>query len=480
MRSDVVATRLGVLAALIMGIVLLPVVRAEELPDFTKLFNENHAAVVNISTTHKIGTEEEEQMQIFPEVPKDSPFYRFFKHFMQEQPFPWDQKREFKVSSLGSGFIISPDGYVVTNAHVVSGADQIIVGLSDRRELKGKVVGMDKLSDIALLKIDAKNLPVVRIGNSDKLQVGQWVLAIGSPFGFDHSATQGIVSALHRSLPNESYVPFIQTDVAVNPGNSGGPLIDMDGNVVGVNSQIYSKTGGYMGLSFAIPINVAMNVVDQLKTTGHVSRGWLGVTIQEVTADLAKSFGLSQTNGALVASVEPDGPGAKAGVKAGDIITNFDGHPIASSGDLPPLVGTTKVGKTVPLTVLRAGGEKILQATIGQLPEKQAELAAGGPEGEAGPTTSRLGITVSDLTAQQRRELGITHGVLVQDVQEGPAADAGIRAGDVILQVGPTPITSVVQLHGVVAKLPTGRHIPVLVRRGPGALFLAIRIPPGR
>jgi serine protease Do len=469
MRRDIAVTKLGGLLVLVCGMAVLPLTRAAELPNFTKLFQANNAAVVNISTT--------------PEVPKDSPFYKFFKHFMEEPPFPGSpggQEQEYKVASLGSGFIISPDGDVITNAHVVSGANKIIVGLSDNRELPAKVVGMDKLSDIALLKIDAKNLPVLQMGDSSKLQVGQWVLAIGSPFGFSHSATQGIVSALGRSLPNETYIPFIQTDVAVNPGNSGGPLIDMDGKVVGVNSQIYSKTGGYMGLSFAIPINVAMDVAEQLKTTGHVSRGWLGVTIQDVTEDLAKSFGLKEPQGALVSSVVPKSPAAKAGVEVGDIILNYDGHVIQGASDLPPLVGTTKVGKTVPLKVLRAGGEKTLEITIQQLPEKQAEAAGSTPEGEAGPTASRLNMSVTDLTPQQRREAGITHGVLVQEVGPGPAADAGIRPGDVILQLGPEPITSAAQLRQVVKRLPAGRHVPVLIRRGQGALFLALQIPPGR
>jgi serine protease Do len=480
MRHEVIEGLAARLLVMAVGIVLLPLARAAELPDFTKLFDENRAAVVNISTTRKVGIGEEQgEMPSLPDIPKDSPFYRFFKHFFEEQPFqPGQGDHPSLVSSLGSGFIISADGDILTNAHVVKGADTIIVALSDRRELKAKVVGMDKLTDIALLKVDAQNLPAVKMGDSSKLRVGQWVLAIGSPFGFDHSATQGIVSALGRSLPNESYVPFIQTDAAVNPGNSGGPLINMDGEVVGVNSQIYSKTGGYMGLSFAIPIDVAMDVAKQLKTTGRVSRGWLGVTIQDVSQDLAKSFGLAMPKGALVSSVMSDSPAKKAGIEVGDVIVNYDGHSVESSSDLPPLVGSTPLGKTVSLTVVRGGQEKTIEVTIAQLPEKEARLAAGEAPQETGPA-SRLDMSVADLTPQELRDAGVPHGVRVQEVGEGAAAVAGIRPGDIILEVGHTPIESVAQLREVVAKLPTGRHIPVLVRRGEGALFLPLLIPAG-
>jgi serine protease Do len=461
---------------LLMGCLMALPAHAGQMPEFTTLFKENRAAVVNISTTRKAPASGEERLPALPDLPKDSPFYDFFKRFFRD--WPATPGRQFKVRSLGSGFIFSPDGYVLTNAHVIDAANEIVVSLSDRREFQAKVVGKDKASDLALLKIDADHLPVVKIGNSDKLEVGQWVLAIGSPFGFDHSATQGIISALGRSLPDETYVPFIRTDVALNPGNSGGPLFDLGGEVVGVNSQIYSNTGGYMGLSFAIPINMAMDVAQQLKTSGHVARGWLGVTIQEVSQDLAKSFGIGTPRGALVVGVVPDGPARKAGLQPGDIITAFGGRPVDSSSRLPFMVSRSAVGSTVPVTVLRKGKESTLQVTIGQLPANVEEerAGAGGPARPGG----RLQIVVADLTPDQRREMGIPYGVLVREVAEGPAARAGIRPGDVIRQVGNTPIRSVAQLRDVIAHMPAGRPVPVLVQRSTGPLFLAVVIPPGQ
>jgi serine protease Do len=331
-------------------------VNASHLPEFTDLVKETSPAVVNISTTQKVKSGMPQLPEGFemPELPDDSPFGELFKHFFdQDKSAP-----SYKDSkSLGSGFIISADGYVLTNFHVVKDADEIVVRLSDRRELLGELVGADRRSDVALLKIDASNLPVAKIGKSSDLEVGEWVLAIGSPFGFDHSATAGIVSAKGRSLPRENYVPFIQTDVAINPGNSGGPLFNQEGEVVGVNSQIYSRTGGYMGLSFAIPIEVAMDVVDQLKTSGRVSRGWLGVLIQDVTLDLAESFGMEQPRGALVAKVLPGSPAEDAGIKVGDVIVAFDGKDVDHSSGLPPIVGSTKVGVNIPVDVIRNQGE---------------------------------------------------------------------------------------------------------------------------
>lgn len=463
----------------LLAIAVVGTAKADALPDFTELVGQVSPAVVNISTTRTEGAEEQPAFPSLPNIPPDSPLNDFLKKFFQGQPFgkgPMPH-RQFQARSLGSGFIVSADGKILTNAHVVGDADEIIVALSDRRELKAKLIGMDKPTDVALLQIDADNLPIVKIGDSDDLKVGQWVLAIGSPFGFDHSATQGIVSALGRSLPDEAYVPFIQTDVAVNPGNSGGPLLDLDGEVVGINSQIYSRTGGYMGLSFAIPIDVAMEVMHQLETVGHVSRGWLGVMVQEVTQDLAKSFGFEKPHGALVASVDPDGPAHKAGFKPGDIIVEFDGHPITNSSDLPPLVGNTKVGKTVPVTILRNGEKETLKVTIAELSGRlEGEVATS--QAESGPG-ARLGATVADLTQEQRRQAGVQYGVLIKEVSEGPAAKAGLRAGDIVLQVGRTPIHSVSELRDVVGKLPTGGYVPILVQRGGGSLFLPLYLPAG-
>jgi serine protease Do len=445
------------------------------LPDFTTLAQENGAAVVNISSTHKVKAETPEMFfQGIPGFPEDSPYNEFFKRFFGPQwPGP---SGTFKTQSLGSGFIISPDGYILTNAHVIDDADKIIVKLSDKRELPAKVVGSDKLSDVALLKINATKLPTESIGDSSHLQVGQWVLAIGSPFGLDHTATQGIISAVGRSLPGDTYVPFIQTDVPLNPGNSGGPLLNLSGKVIGINSQIYTRTGGYMGLSFAIPINVAMNVVHQLQTQGHVSHGWLGVTIQDVNPDLARSFGLENPSGALIAGVVADSPAQKAGLKTGDVIVAFGDKPITDSADLPPLVGTTKPGVTVPVTVIRNGKRETLKVEIKELPEKVSSMLSSAESETQGET--RLNIVVSDLTPQQRKQLQVASGgVLVQAVEPGIAADAGIRPGDVILSVNSVDIADVAELKGLIAKLPQGKTVPVLIKRSEGELFLALKVP---
>ena len=379
------------------------------------------------------------------------------------------------MKSLGSGFVISPDGYILTNQHVVKDADEIVVRLQDRRELVAKVVGSDKRSDIALLKIEANNLPVLNIGSSEGLKVGAWVLAIGSPFGFDHSVTAGIVSAKGRSLPSDNYVPFIQTDVAINPGNSGGPLFNMEGQVVGVNSQIYSRTGGSMGISFAIPIEVAMKVVDQLKTSGHVSRGWLGVQIQDVTRELAESFGMKKPQGALVSKVLPKSPAEAAGIQIGDIITECNKQEIISSATLPPLVGNAKIGETAALTLIRQGQTKEVQVKIGILPEED-EPVASAPE-VGGKEVNRLGISVSGLTAEQREQLEVKqNGLLVQDVKPGPALDAGIRRGDVILRIQDQLIKDVKQFNDVVKGLPKGKSIAILVQRRGGSQFLALKL----
>jgi serine protease Do len=449
-----------------------PLVQAGELPDFTRLVKEYGPAVVNISTTQKKAQQRAlpKQFQI-PDLPEDSPFHDFFRRFFGE-----GESEEFDSQSLGSGFILSPDGYVVTNNHVIKDAEEVIVRLSDRREFVAKTVGTDERSDLALLKISAERLPTVRLGRSRDLQVGEWVLAIGSPFGFEHSVTAGIVSAKGRSLPSENYVPFIQTDVAINPGNSGGPLFNLDGEVVGVNSQIYSRTGGFMGLSFAIPIDVAIDVVEQLKTGGKVSRGWLGVLIQDVSRELAESFGMERPRGALVAKVLPKSPAADAGLAAGDVVLEFDGTPVEHSSDLPPLVGRTRVGSKIPLTILREGKPVTVPLTIGELPDdEQLDLAAGS---RGGPSPDRrLGLSVADLTQEQRSELEVeSYGVFVQEVQEGPAFRAGVRQGDVLLMINNTRVRDAAHFKDLAAQLPAGKSVPVLVQRRGNPLVLALRV----
>ena len=463
---------------LIVGIISIPsLAAAAELPDFTTLVEKNNTAVVNISTTQKISPNERPQLPEGLDIPEGTPLDEFFKHYFGEggPGGQGDGGQPSEVKSLGSGFVISPDGYILTNQHVVKDADEIVVRLQDRRELVAKVVGSDKRSDIALLKIEANNLPVLNIGSSEGLKVGAWVLAIGSPFGFDHSVTAGIVSAKGRSLPSDNYVPFIQTDVAINPGNSGGPLFNMEGQVVGVNSQIYSRTGGSMGISFAIPIEVAMKVVDQLKTSGHVSRGWLGVQIQDVTRELAESFGMKKPQGALVSKVLPKSPAEAAGIQIGDIITECNKQEIISSATLPPLVGNAKIGETAALTLIRQGQTKEVQVKIGILPEED-EPVASAPE-VGGKEVNRLGISVSGLTAEQREQLEVKqNGLLVQDVKPGPALDAGIRRGDVILRIQDQVIKDVKQFNDVVKGLPKGKSIAILVQRRGGSQFLALKL----
>ena len=453
--------------------VIMQAARAQPLADFTRLVKEAGPTVVNISTTQKVqaGVTEFPEGFEMPEFPEGSPFGELFKHFFDHK----DIEPEYQdAKSLGSGFIISEDGYVLTNYHVVDNADEIIVRLNDRRELRAEVVGKDKRSDVALLRIDANNLPVARIGKSDSLEVGEWVLAIGSPFGFDYSATAGIVSAKGRSLPQENYVPFIQTDVAINPGNSGGPLFNQTGEVVGVNSQIYSRTGGYMGLSFAIPIEVAMNVAEQLKTRGRVSRGWLGVLIQDVTLELAESFGMKQPHGALVAKVLPDSPAQAAGFRVGDIIVAFDGRKITDSASLPPIVGSSKVGVFVPVDVIRDRKEIVIKVKLGELPEIVSGTGAEKPVVE---TTSRLGVSVVDLTDEQKEELEIDKGVQVQRIVDGAASRAGVRKDDIILSINNEPVTDARQFQKLVKKLPAGKSVAVLVQRNGSPTFLAIKVP---
>ncbi len=453
---------------------------SRSLPDFTDLIKQVSGAVVNISTTSHTkqgtGSGHGGQFHGFPEgTPFDDLIKRFFHDRGEEGEFAPDKQ------SLGSGFIISKDGYLLTNRHVVKDADEIIVRLSDRREFKAEMVGMDKRSDLALLKINDENLPVVTIGKSSTLEAGEWVLAIGSPFGFEHSATAGIVSATGRSLPNENYVPFIQTDVAINPGNSGGPLFNMDGEVVGINSQIFSRTGGYMGLSFAIPIDVAMRVADELKNKGHVTRGWLGVYIQDVTRDLARSFGMKQPQGALVTRVIEDSPADKAGIKVGDVIIEYNDKLIPNSSTLPPLVGMTGLGESVPVKVIRNGKKKKLKVRIAELPDMDTEEARskGDDKGETSRQFNRrMGVYLEDLTESQRSKLGIDKGgVLVTQVKQGAAGRAGVRRGDVILMVNGQQVNSVRMLNRIVDDLPDGSMVPVLVQRDGGALFMPMRLP---
>lgn len=464
------------LRAALAGLVLVLAgqVNAGSLPDFTELAESNTPAVVNISSSQKVVSTRMPKGLDIPEL-EDTPLGDLFKHFFGEGG---RMPPELKSRSLGSGFIISDDGYVLTNYHVVDSADQVVVRLSDRREFVARVIGADKRSDIALIKIDAGNLPVVRIGSSTDLKVGEWVLAIGSPFGFDHSVTAGIVSAKGRSLPSENYVPFIQTDVAINPGNSGGPLFDLDGEVVGVNSQIYSRTGGFMGLSFAIPIEVAMNVVEQLKTKGHVTRGWLGVLIQDVTRELAEAFGMTHPHGALIAQVLPDSPAEKAGLQVGDIITDFNGQRLKNSSALPPMVGASRIDRPAQVNVIRNGRKLKIPVNIGELPSED-ELQLGVIE-PLKIEENRLGITVSDLTAAQRKRLkiGTESGVLVDSVeQDSPAHDAGIHKGDVILMLNKFEVGSVSELEQRIKELPKGKSVAVLVQREAERIFLPLRVP---
>jgi len=444
--------------------------QARDLPNFTELVEKYSPAVVNISTTQKIQQHRRVPFDM-PDLPEDSPFRDFFKHFFGDGEGGLE---EFDAKSLGSGFIISSDGYLLTNNHVVENADEIIVRLSDRRELVAEVVGSDRRSDVALLKINATDLPVVKVGKGSALKVGEWVLAIGSPFGFEHSVTAGIVSAKGRSLPRENYVPFIQTDVAINPGNSGGPLFNLDGEVVGVNSQIYSRTGGFMGLSFAIPIEVAMDVAEQLKTKGRVARGWLGVLIQDVTRELAESFDMSKPMGALVAKVLPDSPASRAGFKPGDVVVEYKGQTIEKSSNLPPLVGRTGIGEKVPVVVIRSGKKHTLKVTIGELPESDEILAGAPPQMADGKV---LGMTVTDVNEEisSRLEIG-TKGVVVTSVEKGPAQRAGVRKGDVILMVNNIEVKNSKHFKKLVGDLPAGKSIPLLVHREAGPVFLALRV----
>jgi serine protease Do len=447
---------------------------AANLPDFTVLAEKQGPAVVNISITQVMRGNQAP----FPGMPYDEHLQEFFKRFgipgMPGMPGGPNQGQEYKSQSLGSGFIISQDGYILTNAHVISAADEVLVKLSDKREFKAKIIGADKRTDIALIKIDAKNLPKVTIGDPSKLKVGEWVAAIGSPFGLENTMTAGIVSAVGRALPQENYVPFIQTDVAINPGNSGGPLFNLAGEVVGVNSQIYSRSGGSMGLSFSIPIDVAIGISNQLKTSGRITRGWLGVAIQELTKELAESFGMKGTNGALIAGVEKGGPAEKGGLEAGDVIIQFDGKVVETSNDLPRIVGMTDPGKSVNVDVLRKGSKKTLRIKVGEMPSEEIEISQNNaPSTEA--ATNKIGLTLSALTPEQKKKLNGKNGLLVT-ASSGAAAEAGIRRGDVILGLNNSETQSVEQFNKQINAVRPGKTVAVLVQRGDSTLYVPIKV----
>jgi serine protease Do len=418
-------------------------------------------AVVNV-TVNRSAREAAERPLPGPQTPGPN-----FGPFPFGQPFP-DQPRGMPQAAQGSGFIIKSDGYILTNAHVVAGKGEVTVKLTDKREFKAKVIGADPRTDVALLKIDAKDLPTVQAGDPSKVKVGQWVAAIGSPFGFENTITAGIVSAKGRALPDETYVPFIQTDTAVNPGSSGGPLFDLDGNVIGINSQIYSRTGGYMGLSFAIPIDIAMDVANQLQAQGKVTRGRIGVQIQELSADLAKSFGLPTPKGALVSSVEKGGPADKAGFKTGDVILEFDGKAVVDSRQLPLIVAAVKPGHESVVSVWRDGKEQTLRVTVGELQPETVALGAGEQS-----ETGKLGLAVQDLTPEQRKRLEVNGGVMIGGV-DGPAARAGLRQGDVVIAVNGEQIDSVKQFKSLIDKAPEGKPVALLIQRGEVRLYVPV------
>lgn len=447
---------------------------AQALPDFTELVERVGPAVVNIRTTERVRSGV--RGGAGPEL--DDDMLEFFRRFgipIPNQPSPRGPRPapegEPQQRGVGSGFVLSADGFVMTNAHVVDGAEEVFVTLTDKREFKAKVVGADRRSDVALVKIDATGLPSVRVGDVNRLKVGEWVIAIGSPFGLENTVTAGIVSA--KSRDTGEFLPLIQTDVAINPGNSGGPLINMRGEVVGINSQIYSRTGGYQGISFAIPIDEARNVADQLRVSGRVSRGRIAVSIDQVTKEVAESIGLGKPVGALVRNVVPGGPADKAGVEAGDIITRFDGKTVDKSGDLPRIVGGVKPGTKVTMQVFRRGAYRDLSVTVAEVePEvsRRAERSESKPQASA----DTLGIAVVDLTEAQKRELKLKNGVRVETA-EGAAARAGLREGDVILSLDNVEIVSAKQFESLVTKLDKGRSVTALIRRGENANFLIIK-----
>lgn len=440
---------------------LPPQGKTVELPSFANLVKQYGPAVVNINATRTV------QESPLP-VPEDDPLAEFFRRFMP----PMDPEGEKQARGLGSGFILSADGYVLTNAHVVAESDEVTVKLTNKREYKARVIGADVRTDVALLKIDAKDLPAVRIGDPSKTEVGEWVAAIGAPFGFENSVTAGIVSAQGRTLPDESYVPFIQTDVALNPGNSGGPLFNMQGEVIAINSQIYSGTGGFMGLSFAIPIDIAMDIVKQLQATGKVTRGRVGVLAQELTVELAASFGLQEPVGALVAMVEKGGPAGKAGIMPGDVIRSFDGKPVETSSDLARLVASTKPGTTINVEIWRKGAPKTLQVVVDELREEPVAEAKSEPKQMP---TNRAGLALSELAPEQKSRLKVEQGLLVRSAT-GPAQRAGIRPGDVILAVNDVPMNSLSAFEELLARSGKDASVALLVRRGPETIYVPLKL----
>ncbi|WP_018877077.1 MULTISPECIES: DegQ family serine endoprotease [unclassified Thioalkalivibrio] len=449
---------------------------ARMLPDFVPLAEEHSPAVVNIATTRERENPHRGQMPDFEGTPFEDLFERFFGG-----PGGSGERapESFERNSLGSGFIYTEDGYIITANHVVDGASEVVVHLSDRRVFDAEIVGKDPQSDVALLKIDAEDLPTLKLGSSSDLKVGEWVLAIGSPFGFDHSVTAGIVSAKGRNLPTENYVPFIQTDVAINPGNSGGPLLNLDGEVIGINAQIYSRTGGFMGLSFAVPIEMVEDVVQQLREHGEVTRGWLGVLIQEVTRELADSFGMDKPTGALVARVQADSPAQKAGFETGDVILSFNGIEVPNSSALPPIVGRTPVGTEAEVEVRRGEETRTITVEIERLPD-DISAQRGGPQRQTPERTepqSLLGMVLEPLEAERAAELDVDAGVVVREVVDNPARSAGLRPGDVIVQFGGHAIDSAETLEQQIAEVGDRRTVPVLVYRGDNPTYIALRIP---
>ena len=451
------------------------------LPDFSPLVDAVGPSVVNIRTMEKV-TRQGVEFQGFPGMDPD--MLEFFRRFglpvpsmpPQQRPGPQGNEGgddgESQPSGVGSGFILSSDGYIMTNAHVVEGASEVMVTLADKREFKAKIVGADKRTDVAVVKIDAKGLPAIKIGDVNRLKVGEWVMAIGSPFGLENTVTAGIVSAKQRDTGD--YLPFIQTDVAINPGNSGGPLINMRGEVVGINSQIYSRSGGFMGISFAIPMDEAIRVSDQLRATGKVSRGRIGVQIGPVDKEVAESIGLGSATGALVSAVEPDSPAAKAGLQAGDVIVQFNGTKIDKVSDLPRLVGNTKPGSKVSLTIFRRGKQQQLAITVADVPADESQVAQAPEASGATANAKTLGLRVTDLTAAQKKALGVRGGVQVAEAS-GPAARAGMRPGDVVLAIANTEVASVKDFEAALAKADQSKPVNVLVRRDEWAQYLLIR-----
>ena len=460
---------------------LTSAIAANSLPDFTELAEKHGAEVVNISVTQVM--QAGNNVMQFPGMENDENLQEFFKRFgipgIPGQPggpnAPGQGGQEYKSQSLGSGFIISNDGYILTNAHVVSDADEVLVKLSDKREFKAKIIGADKRTDVALIKIEATNLPKANIGDPAALKVGEWVAAIGSPFGLENTMTAGIVSAKGRALPQENFVPFIQTDVAINPGNSGGPLYNLRGEVVGVNSQIYSRSGGSMGLSFSIPIDVAIDISNQLKATGKITRGWLGVAIQELTKELAESFGMKNTNGALIAGVEKNGPADKGGLLAGDVITKFDGKVINDSADLPRAVGGTKPGKVANVDILRKGAVKTLNVGVGETPAEANQAVLAAKPAPKAAEVNKVGLTLKELTPQQKKKLNGKNGLLVTE-SIGAAAQAGIRRGDVLLGLNNSESQSVDAFNKQINAVAAGKTVAVLVLRGDSTLYVPIKV----